>query len=528
MLGGEVGAIHAHNTSFDLLGENAYKDYMRTWDKVLAVHPDITWCPTTCNNLRLLPSENGLEHIPYLYDGGNVRIDCVDTGRTLFAMDVDKEGYLAGPEFGFNYAQVASQVRMFRERDIGMVFGVYKPGHLRHALHYVNRGLSPRGSMWDVYLIGDYGLTALEPIGSNGVKPSLESLSHYLHMIEEAKVRHPWYVSIWGQGALDDTGILRRANALGGHIKTGLALFYDPVRNPTNLQQAQEIARESGGPSPLSRRRGRYTTSDDDGCGSSASMAGREDSVQELSRPLLLGVPQHLRGRPALDHDAAVEEDDLVGHMAGKRHLVRGDEHRHPLATQLAHEVEHLTDELRVEGAGHLVEQEQPGLGRERTDDRHALLLTTRELVWVGSSPVSQPEALQQLQRSLVCVKTGHSVDPAGSQRDIGEHRQVREQVEGLEDDADPLPHPVDIDARVRDVLAVEQDLAVVDDLKNVGAPQQGGLPAARGADQDGGRPLRNREVDPAQHPRRAVPLPDAAQLEHRRRHGAPAVRCRA
>jgi hypothetical protein len=29
--------------------------------------------------------------------------------------------------------------------------------------------------MWDFYLIGDYGLTAMEPIGTNGMKPSLES-----------------------------------------------------------------------------------------------------------------------------------------------------------------------------------------------------------------------------------------------------------------------------------------------------------------------------------------------------------------
>ena len=40
--------------------------------------------------------------------------------------------------------------------------------------------------------------------------------------------------SIWE--ALDDTGILRRAIELGGHIKTGLELFYDPARNPTNLE----------------------------------------------------------------------------------------------------------------------------------------------------------------------------------------------------------------------------------------------------------------------------------------------------
>ena len=62
-------------------------------------------------------------------------------------------------------------------------------------------------------------------------------------------MKHPWYISIWGQGALDDTAVLRRAIELGGHIKTGLELFYDPARNPTNLellQQAQEIAREVG------------------------------------------------------------------------------------------------------------------------------------------------------------------------------------------------------------------------------------------------------------------------------------------
>ena len=149
-----AGAIHAHNSSFDLLGENAYKDYMRTWDQVLARHPGITWYPTTCNNLRLLPHENGLEHVPLLHDHANVRIGCVDTGLTLFATAMDNEGYLSGPEFGFNYQRVASQVRMFKERDLAMVFGVYEPGHLRHAMHYVNNGLSTQGSMCDSMTTG--------------------------------------------------------------------------------------------------------------------------------------------------------------------------------------------------------------------------------------------------------------------------------------------------------------------------------------------------------------------------------------
>jgi uncharacterized protein (DUF849 family) len=140
---------------------------------------------------------------------------------------------------------------MCNELDIPMIFGIYEPGYVRLAMHYVNRDMSRRGSMWDFYLIGDYGLTSTEPIGTCGMKPSLETLYYYLDMIAEAKVKHPWYISIWGQGALDDTTILQRAIELGGHIKTGLELFYDPARNPSNLellQQAQQIAKDVGRP----------------------------------------------------------------------------------------------------------------------------------------------------------------------------------------------------------------------------------------------------------------------------------------
>ena len=91
--------------------------------------------------------------------------------------------------------------------------------------------------------------TSRVTFATNGMKLSLESPYFYLHMIDEAEIKRPGCISIWGQGALDDTAILRRAIELGGHIRTGLELFYYPARNPTNLeplQQAQEIAREVG------------------------------------------------------------------------------------------------------------------------------------------------------------------------------------------------------------------------------------------------------------------------------------------
>jgi hypothetical protein len=192
-----------------------------------------------------------LEHIPFLYSNANVRIGCVDTGITLFSTGLDAEGYLVGTEFGFNYKRVADQVRMFRERGVAMVFGVYEPGHLRHAMHYVNAGLSTQGSMWDFYLIGDYGLTAMEPIGTNGMKPSLESLYYYLWMIEEAKVKHPWYISIWGRAPWMTPGSSGAPSSWAATSRPDWSCFYDPARNPTNLellQQAQEIAKDVGRP----------------------------------------------------------------------------------------------------------------------------------------------------------------------------------------------------------------------------------------------------------------------------------------
>ena len=103
-------------------GENAYKDYMRTWGRRWTSTPTSPGT-TTCNNLRLLPEENGLEHVMYLNHNAGARVACVDTGLTLFATDTDEDGYLVGPEFGFNYQRVASQWRMLRERGIPMVYG---------------------------------------------------------------------------------------------------------------------------------------------------------------------------------------------------------------------------------------------------------------------------------------------------------------------------------------------------------------------------------------------------------------------
>ena len=100
-------------------------------------------------------------------------------------------------------------------------------------------------------------------------------------------------------------------------------------------------------------------------------------------------------GGPSSRIDARVQEADPVRDVAREAHLVRRDHHRHPAGGELADHVEHLGHELGVEGARHLVEQQQLGLHRERAHDRDALLLPAGEPVGVLVSLVGEAEALR-------------------------------------------------------------------------------------------------------------------------------------
>ena len=62
------------------------------------------------------------------------------------------------------------------------------------------------------------------------------------------------------------------------------------------------------------------------------------------------GAPKIWLGGPCFDDQAIVDEDHPVGDRAGKAHLVGNAEHRHARARQLAHDLQHLVDHLRVEG----------------------------------------------------------------------------------------------------------------------------------------------------------------------------------
>src|SRR5680860_610916 len=101
------------------------------------------------------------------------------------------------------------------------------------------------------------------------------------------------------------------------------------------------------------------------------------DLVDEIARALALGVVEELLRRRLLDDLALIDEYDLVAHFPCEAHLVSNDDHRHPFARESAHDVENLTNHLRVERRGRLVEQHQFRLHGQRSGDGDALLLAS-------------------------------------------------------------------------------------------------------------------------------------------------------
>jgi hypothetical protein len=175
--------------------------------------------------------------------------------------------------------------------------------------------------------------------------------------------------------------------------------------------------------------------------------------------------------------------------------------------------IQHLADQFRVERGGDLVEQHDLRLHRQRPDDRHALLLAARELVGIMVHVVGKTEALEQPHRAgkLAARATAH---PHGREHHVFARAHMREEVVGLEHDADPLAHRLRIEPRLGDVHAVQKDRAVVDRLQQVDAAQQRRLAGPRRADQADHLALPDIKVDAPADLMVAKALAHAAQRE--------------
>src|SRR5439155_15631038 len=104
---------------------------------------------------------------------------------------------------------------------------------------------------------------------------------------------------------------------------------------------------------------------------------------------------------------------------------------------------------------------------------------------------------------------------------------EVREEIELLEDDADPLPDGGHFRAFAGYLLALEEDPATVYGLEQVDAAQQCALTAAARSDYHEGLARVDRQVDPVEHDVVAEALVNVLQLHDRRLRRACRLRYR-
>ena len=198
----------------------------------------------------------------------------------------------------------------------------------------------------------------------------------------------------------------------------------------------------------------------------------------------MLRAVEEIVRRRAFQHRALVHEDDAVGHFAGKAHLVRDADHGHAVLGQIAHHQQHFAHHFRVQRAGGLVEQDHRWPQRQRTRDRHALLLAARQLAGNGVRLVRQAHAFQQRHGAFARGGGRQLLELHRRQGAVFQHRQVRKQVELLKHEADAGAQRVHVLPRRMHVLAVHQNAAALDFFQPVdGADQRGFARTRRAAD---------------------------------------------
>ena len=227
--------IHAHNSDFQLSGEEAARDYLAAWQPILAQRPDTLWYPTLCGGHGAVQM---LSHIEPILREVTLRFSVIDPGSTNLG-GPDDEGLPQGIVYANSYADIRYGFELCTRLGVAPSLAIYEPGFLQTVLAYHRVGRLPRGVMVKLYFGGPYGVFATKPGCTFGLPPTRHALLAYLDMLEGTGL--PWSVSVWG-GDLMQTPIAQLALELGGHLHVGIEEFYSPERTPTNEELVREAA----------------------------------------------------------------------------------------------------------------------------------------------------------------------------------------------------------------------------------------------------------------------------------------------
>ena len=225
----EAGAaiVHNHIDLYGTSGEEAAERYLEAWRPVLAARPDALVYPT----INFGPNGHNYDHIAPLAATGLLRMGLCDPGSVNLGR---RGGELpsGGNVYANSFDDIAHQLELHNEHQLGASLAIYEPGFLRCALAWHRAGKLPRGSMPKLYFSTEQGLSGT-PFG---LPPTEKALEAYLEMLEGSGLE--WAVSVAG-GDVVRSGMADLALARGGPIHLGLE-FFGGDRTPTNVELVRD------------------------------------------------------------------------------------------------------------------------------------------------------------------------------------------------------------------------------------------------------------------------------------------------
>ena len=159
------------------------------------------------------------------------------------------------------------------------------------------------------------------------------------------------------------------------------------------------------------------------------------------------------------------------------------DDHRHAVCGQLLHDLQYLTDHLRVKRTCRFVKEHDIRCHAQCTRDRDTLLLTAGELIRISLSLILHADLTQHLKGAFSGLFLCGLFEVYRSKHQVLHDIHMRKKIEMLEYHADVFADFVDIHVTVGQVVAVDDDLTAGDFLQLVHAAEKGGFAASGRSD---------------------------------------------